>query len=534
MGFFDWFKRTEERAEVVGFGDPLLEALLGGNGTISRETALQIPTVSGGIDLIANVVAGTPIKLYRDTGGKAKEVKADYRLKLLNDETGDTLNANEFWRAMIRDYYLGKGAYAYINRSRGKIKSLHYVDEKHVSIVKNADPIFKDFDIHVDGAKYKPYDFMKVLRNTRDGATGEPITVENSRVIEVAYQDIILEFAMAKRGGNKKGFLQAEKKITEEEMKLLRERFRNLYRNDSENMMVLNAGLKFQECSDTSAEMQLDENKRTNAAEFAKIFHVSPEAISGGAVNLSALAKLAAIPLMQTIQCALNRDMLLEREKGEYYFAFDTKELMKGEMQERFAAYKTALDANFMQIDEVRYAEDLEPLGLNWIKLGLQDVLYDPKSNTVYTPNTNQTSMIGENTGPEPVQERADCDIIELRMNENHDEKGRFAPGGNSDSSEGAGKAEKQETKGKSLLKKKNLKEYMKPQENKYARSERKDKSGLTLEPHEYNDVCSAVMKKFGVLNPSDKSVTVWTSTHKYRATGLGDGRVICRSKKKL
>ena len=49
-----------------------------------------------------------------------------------------------------------------------------------------------------------------------------------------------------------------------------------------------------------------------------------------------------------------------------------------------------------MQIDEVRYAEDLDPLGLTWIKLGLKDVLYDPKSRTVYTPNTNQSSRLDQ------------------------------------------------------------------------------------------------------------------------------------------
>ena len=78
------------------------------------------------------------------------------------------------------------------------------------------------------------------------------------------------------------------------------------------------------------------------------------------------------------------------------YFAFDTKELLKGDMRSRFEAYRTALDANFMQIDEVRFAEDLEPLGLNWIKLGLNDVLYDPKTKTVYTPNTGKTGGIGK------------------------------------------------------------------------------------------------------------------------------------------
>ena len=119
MGLFGRSRREDRAEGGVQYDDSLLQALLG-SGDVTRETALQVPTVSGGIDLIANLVAGTPIKLYRDTGGKAEEVRDDPRLRLLNDETGDTLNANEFWRAIIRDYYLGKGGYAYIHREKAR------------------------------------------------------------------------------------------------------------------------------------------------------------------------------------------------------------------------------------------------------------------------------------------------------------------------------------------------------------------------------------------------------------------------------
>ena len=83
--------------------DPLLTAILAG-GSATREMAMQVPTVAGGIDLIANLVASTPIKLCRDVqGAKAQEITEDRRLRLLNDEPGDTLNANEFWKAIVRD-----------------------------------------------------------------------------------------------------------------------------------------------------------------------------------------------------------------------------------------------------------------------------------------------------------------------------------------------------------------------------------------------------------------------------------------------
>lgn len=424
MGIFSK-KKTEERAEVVGFGDSLLTALIG-TGTATKEMALAIPTVSGAIDLVANVVASTPVKLYRDENGKAVEVTDDPRLKLLNDETGDTLTANEFWRAMIRDYYTGKGGYAYIDKSRGRWRGLFYVDEKHISIQRNTDPIFKEFNLMVNGQTYRPYDFIRILRNTTDGMEGQPITKENSKLIEVAYATMILEKNMARRGGNKKGFLKSEKRIEGDALKALREGFSRLYNNDgesSDNFLVLNNGIEFKESSNTAVELQLNENKESNAEEFARIFHVSTRVLDGsaGEGETSAMAKLAAIPLMVTIECALNRDFLLEKEKGTFYWAFDKRELMRGTTKERFEAYKTALDANFMQIDEVRYAEDMEPLGLSWIKLGLQDVLYDPKTKQLFTPNTGRMSALSEIS----LQDDSEDDMMQVESDDDMDQEVR-------------------------------------------------------------------------------------------------------------
>lgn len=288
MGLISRMKRAihELRAEpgAVSFDDQLLQALLG-SGTVTRERALQVPTIAGGIDLIANLIAGTPIKLYKDKGGKAAEVMQDKRLQLLNDETGDTLNAGEFWRAMVRDYYLGKGGYAYIRRERGEISGLYYVDEAQVSIQKNNDPIFKDFDFLVGGMKYRPFDFLKILRNTKDGAQGVPITQESSTLIDVAYQSLCFELYLVKKGGNKKGFLKSQSRIDPASMEELRKGFANLYSNSTDNVVVLNNGIDFQESSNTSVEMQLNENKQANAGEFAKLFHVSSDMMAGKPVR---------------------------------------------------------------------------------------------------------------------------------------------------------------------------------------------------------------------------------------------------------
>ena len=100
------------------------------------------------------------------------------------------------------------------------------------------------------------------------------------------------------------------------------------------------------------------------------------------------------INLLSDIECSLNRDLLREDEKKDRYFSFDTKELTRGNIKDRFEAYSIALKSNFLQVDEVRRMEDWEPLGIDWVTLGLDSVLFDPKTKQIYTPNTNQTATM--------------------------------------------------------------------------------------------------------------------------------------------
>lgn len=398
-----WFKgKKEERADpiMLEIDDVLLNALLTGT-LVTKAEALSIPSVQGCINFIADTISILPIKLYREKDGKTEEVKGDNRIKLLNDETGDALDAVQFWRALITDYFLGKGGYAYIRKEKSKVVGLHYVDEQYVSVNKNVDPIFKDFDLLIYGQTYKPFEFIKLLRNTKDGAEGTSIVQENSLILSVAYNSLVFEETLVKKGGNKKGFVKSPKKLTQEAIDALKAAWKRLYSNNSDNVVILNEGLEFQEASNTSVEMQLNENKETNSGEICKIFLVSKNIINGSATRqeYTNTFKTAIMPLLRVIECALNRELLLEKEKSSFYFAFDTKEILKGDIKERYEAYKTAIDANFMQPDEARYMEDWEPLGLDFIKLGLDSVLYNPKTKEIYTPNTNQTQNMNKLKG---------------------------------------------------------------------------------------------------------------------------------------
>lgn len=396
MGFFSFGKKKAEiRADTVSateiIDSPiLLQALLGSGDPVTKEQALEIPTVQVCISLIAGTIAALPIKLYEkaDTGD-VKEVQNDLRIRILNNDTGDTLTAAQFWRAMIEDYFLGKGGYAYINWGSFGVRSLHYVDERQISIVRNTDPIFKDYDIMVQGVSYHPYQFFKILRKTVDGMMSASIMSENPRALSVVYSSMLYEERLVKNGGNKKGFLQSENGLSKEAMDRVKEAFRRFYGN-SENVVVLNKGLTFKESSNTSVEMQLNENKKTNAGEICKLFGVPSAMVNGSPTEQDKKSFVQTCTnIMSDIECSLNRDFLLESEKASRYWAFDTKELTRGDIKERYEAYQIGLNQHFLQVDEIRKLEDMEPMGFDWITLGLDSVLYNPKTGQIYTPNTN-------------------------------------------------------------------------------------------------------------------------------------------------
>lgn len=370
----------------------ILRAWLSGE-SIGREGAMNIPSLAGCLNKIAGTMTAVPIKLYKREDDRITEVTDDRRTILLNSETGDTLDAYQMKRAVVLDYFLGRGGYIYIDKVRNEVRSLRYVAEKNISFNQNPDVIFKDYDILVQGNTYRPYQFVRLLRNTEDGAQGKSLIEENKQLLSVAYNSMKFEETLVATGGNKKGFIKSPRRLSQQAINSLKEAWRNLYSNNTESVVILNEGLDFQEASNTSVEMQLNENKKTNGDEICKVIGIPPSLLSGnaGEQDEKNFIKYELSNLLAEFRTALNRAMLLESEKQMYFFDFDISELIKGDIDKRYNAYSVGIEKGFLQTDEVRKKENMPPLGMKFIKLGLQDGLYDPESNKVIVLNTSKT-----------------------------------------------------------------------------------------------------------------------------------------------
>ena len=398
MGIFSWFTRDKEEEEKEKV--TLFEEVFGyASDKVTIDDALQIPIVNACVSRVSDVIASTDLKLYKKTDKGREEVENDNRVKILNTKVDNGLINNfELKKLIVRDYFLRGHCYFYVKRSGNKVEDIAYLD--NVSISSNSDPFNKLFTIHAYDKILRPHDTLRITRNTKDGMRGKSIIDETGLHFLLIIKTMERLLTDAKRGFLPKGMFKMEKNIRD--LDAVREDVRKMLSDKNSGYIFLNSSITYEPLE---KKKDAENEAKANASELNKIaamFGVPVSIINGGANEEDKFnfINFTILPLLATIEASLNRDLLLEREQGKYYFAFDTKELLKGNLRERFEAYQIAIKNNIMSMDEVRDIENMPRLNLGFYKFNIADAMYirdDEKDiNMLLNVNTNTVMDINK------------------------------------------------------------------------------------------------------------------------------------------
>lgn len=372
-----------DTVDDVDLGLPSFDA----STNVTRKQALSVPAVASALFLISGIIAGIPIKLYIRDGNTITEITNDERTKLLNIETNSTLGAFETKQAMINDLIMEGACYCYIGKDGNSATSLQYLPKYRVSVLDNGKLIDRTVLFLVDGNYYDNFNIMRAVRNSNDGVHGRGLLDDNATQISSMYNALVYENGVISKGV-RKGFLKSEGRLTVKAFEALKRAWRMMTAKlGTSDVIVLNKGITFESADSTAVENQLNESKQTNADLIYKLFGFTDKTFTDEkAFNI--FVKTTIMPIVNCFVEAINRAMLLETEKGNLYFSLDMNDLLKADMLTRFNAYKTALDSNWINVDEIRQREDLSPMGIDFVSMNLANVFYYPDTKKVYTPNT--------------------------------------------------------------------------------------------------------------------------------------------------
>jgi HK97 family phage portal protein len=167
-------------------------------------------------------------------------------------------------------------------------------------------------------------------------------------------------------GASPSGILTSALPLGEDQAKLAVAKWGAKHGDRKRKTAYLPGDVKWQQITIAPEESQMIESQRLNVSTIARLFNVPPELIAGEAGNSLTYAnvtnqavhfhRFSLQPWISRIERALSR-LIPSRQ----YVKLNPDTLLRSTTTERFNAYKVALDAGFMTVNEIRALEDLPP-----------------------------------------------------------------------------------------------------------------------------------------------------------------------------
>ncbi|HLO11606.1 MAG TPA: phage portal protein [Pseudoneobacillus sp.] len=418
MGLFDRFsrKRDAEERGMTSYNNTNLSgtifSMFTTNSEITEEDAMKIPAVVACIELISGSIAQLPVYLYKQNAeGEVERVGDDKRLFLLNNEPNDLLNGYNLKRKIVKDYLFYGVSYVKKEMARNDVVQLNPFIMDNVHVKRYLIDGYKwDADIQLTwvGANrktmeknFKPRDLIVVVKDSEDGVTGTGVLQSGTETLRLALNEVEYSSSILKNGALPIGVIETVNKLSETAIKRLRTGWETLYggAKNSGKTVILEEGLQYKPISIKPNDLQLVDSKRITISDIARLFNV-PESMLNADANKYAsneqnnlhFLQYTLAPVLNAIESALDKSLLLESEKQDgYYFRFDTSEILRTTEKEKIENAATGLQKGLYSLNETRAKLDLHKLKDDYFIWSLGNVLYNPETNEIIVPNMQGT-----------------------------------------------------------------------------------------------------------------------------------------------
>jgi HK97 family phage portal protein len=211
-----------------------------------------------------------------------------------------------------------------------------------------------------------PANMLHVLGLTLDGIRGvSPVTLARES-IGGAIAELKHGQSFFKNGAAVGGVLQHPGHLGPEAAQTLRESWRDKYSgpDNAGKVAILEEGMEFKAVALSNKDSQWLESRQVTVLDIARIFGVPPALLahlekasysSQEAQNLEFLTH-SLRPWLTRIEQAVEKALLVD---SNVYVEFTTGDLLRTDLKTRYDAYRTALAAGFMTVNEVRRLENL-------------------------------------------------------------------------------------------------------------------------------------------------------------------------------
>ena len=398
MNFFKgWFKRKPTNS-LNGSG---YRFMMGGSTSgrkVNEHSAMQMTAVYACVRILSESIASLPVHLYQyeSEGNKAKAVKHPL-YRILHDEPNPEMTSFVFRETLMTHLLLWGNAYAQIIRNgKGEIIGLYPLMPNRMTVDRdsNGQIIYQyqmqDSDAHTGksgSVTLRPSEVLHVPGLGFDGLVGySPIAMAKNAIgLSIATEEYGAKFFA--NGATPGGILEFPGTVKNPES--IRESWNKGFSgSNAHKVAILEEGMKYTPISISPEQAQFLETRKFQIDEIARIFRVPPHMV--GDLEKSSFSnieqqslefvKYTLEPWIIRWEQSLNRALLTEKEKPDYFVKFNVDGLLRGDYQSRMNGYAIARQNGWMSANDIRSLEQL-------------DLIPDELGGNLYLINGNMTKL---------------------------------------------------------------------------------------------------------------------------------------------
>ncbi|MDU6359801.1 MAG: phage portal protein [Clostridiales bacterium] len=358
--------------------------------TVNERTAMQTTAVYACVRILAETIASLPLHTYRSTSNGKEKAKDHYLYYLLHNEPNPEMTSFVFRETLMSHLLLWGNAYAQIIRDgSGKVVALYPLMPDKMTVDRTSKgeiyylynkegidyPLKKEEVLHIPGLGF-------------DGLIGySPIAMAKNAIgMAIATEEYGASFFA--NGANPGGVLEHPGIVKDPAR--IRDSWNAVYggSNKAHKVAVLEEGMSFKTITIPPDQAQFLETRKFQTNEIARIFRIPPHMIGdleratfSNIENQSLeFVKYTLDPWVVRLEMSMQRALLMESEKRDYFIKLNVDGLLRGDYASRMQGYATGIQNGFLSPNDVRRLEDMNTIehgdiyAMNGNMLKLEDV----------------------------------------------------------------------------------------------------------------------------------------------------------------
>jgi HK97 family phage portal protein len=371
-----WFGNVGSTGQQDGvqFREPL-SIVYKSNPTYGTDGALQVSAVWSAVELLTDNIASLPLFVYErrgDAQGNKTLARSTELWALLHESPNRRHTPMEFWQFMTLNFLLRGNAYARLIRNDlDEVIEMWPLsaDQVEVEVLADKSVIYK-YNYEGKVAIYAE-DSILHWRDKGNGIVGMSRLDYMRNSVGVAIEAQNHTQSTFSNSGKRPGVFMIDKLLTTEQRDKIRQNYRGLIEGGQDDLLVLEAGAKFEPLSMSPADLQLLDTRRFSVEDIARWFGISSVLINDTAKTttwgtgigqlIEGFYKFRLRPILELLEQALERRVLTARQRELYSVEFSLDAILRGSLAERLDAGAKAVQNGLMTRNEWRQLENLPP-----------------------------------------------------------------------------------------------------------------------------------------------------------------------------